>query len=94
MGGKKSGLCEEKLLLILLISHSVGLEDILQGLCIRAHTHSHSYGTRSKPRSFCGNLEGQNNDFHHVSLQRESERELVRKKVRERREGALFFPWL
>lgn len=54
------------------------------GLMYTARTHSRSHGARSKPWSFCGNLEGRNNDFHHVSLQRESEGELARKKVRER----------
>lgn len=93
---KESGLCEEKLLLIPLISHSVGLEDILQGLCTRTHalTHSRTHTARSKPQGFCGNLEGQNNDFHNVSLQRRRERERVSEEESEREKRESTFPFL
>lgn len=58
---------------------------------------AHTQRARSTLRCFPGNLEGQNNDFHNVSLQRRRERVRVAEEEskREREWGrALSFPWL
>lgn len=58
---------------------------------------AHTQRARSTLRCFPGNLEGQNNDFHNVSLQRRREQVRVAEEEskREREWGrALSFPWL
>lgn len=92
---EKSGLCEGKLLLILLISHSVGLEDILQGSWTRTHTNTTHTRPGQSPEASVATwwTRIMTSIMSSYSEGEREERELLRKKAREKRERE-HFPFL
>lgn len=92
VGGKVKTLWGQKLLLILLLSHSVGLENVLQGSWTRLHTHN-ALGRRSAASQATWRARIMTSIMSPYS-EGESESELLRKKVRERGSEGEHFPSL